>query len=82
MVHQCPRCPLRFDLAPMLADHLARDHGARPELTDALQPPAVRATRSGADAGPADAGPTDADPDGGVEGSGGGEPAGGGPPHA
>lgn len=43
MVLQCPRCPLRFDLAPMLADHLRRDHGASPDQTAHLQPPSVRA---------------------------------------
>ena len=42
MALQCPRCPLRFDLAPMLADHLATDHAAGPEVTDPLLPPAQR----------------------------------------
>ena len=42
MALQCPRCPLRFDLAPMLADHLATDHHVGPEMTDPLQPPAQR----------------------------------------
>ena len=39
---QCPHCPLRFDMAPMLADHLAIDHAVGPEVTDALQPPSRR----------------------------------------
>ena len=42
MAVQCPRCELRFDLKPMLADHLETDHGAEPEVTDALQPPSLR----------------------------------------
>lgn len=42
MALQCPKCPLRFDLKPMLADHLATDHGARPEAVAHLQPPAAR----------------------------------------
>jgi hypothetical protein len=47
VIHQCPRCPLRFDLAPMLADHLITDHGADPAATDALQPPAQRIGQAG-----------------------------------
>lgn len=42
MIRQCPLCPLRFDLAPLLADHLATDHGVDPEQTDHLQPPSRR----------------------------------------
>jgi hypothetical protein len=42
MVMQCPRCPLRFDLAPMLADHLRVDHDFTPDQTGHLQPPATR----------------------------------------
>ncbi|MGI9018411.1 MAG: hypothetical protein ACR2HR_15125 [Euzebya sp.] len=42
MVLQCPRCPLRFDLAPMLADHMSKDHDIGPEVTDHLQPPSRR----------------------------------------
>lgn len=41
-VVQCPRCPLRFDLAPMLADHLRTDHGMDPADTAHLQPAAAR----------------------------------------
>lgn len=42
MVRQCPKCPLRFDLAPMLADHLTRDHGMDPQMVDHLQPASRR----------------------------------------
>lgn len=42
MVKQCPKCPLRFDLAPMLADHLTNDHGVDPDSLAALQPESVR----------------------------------------
>lgn len=43
MALQCPRCELRFDLRPMLADHLRTDHGMTAAQTDHLQPPGVRA---------------------------------------
>lgn len=49
MALQCPRCELRFDLRPMLADHLRTDHGMTPEQTDHLQPPAARAGRQDPD---------------------------------
>lgn len=42
MVKQCPKCPLRFDLAPMLADHLTNDHGVDPETLAVLQPESFR----------------------------------------
>ncbi len=42
MAMQCPKCPLRFDLKPMLADHLRTDHGVSPEATGYLEPPAAR----------------------------------------
>lgn len=63
MAVQCPRCELRFDLAPMLADHLATDHDVAPEMTDALQPPARRIgahppPRDGRDRGEDRDGPT------------------------
>lgn len=47
MVLQCPRCPLRFDLAPMLADHLATDHDVSPEDVGHLRPAAARVGRRG-----------------------------------
>lgn len=46
MIRQCPLCPLRFDLAPMLADHLATDHGVAENETDHLQPPSRRTGRT------------------------------------
>jgi hypothetical protein len=60
MALQCPRCPLRFDLAPMLADHLQTDHALTPEQTQHLQPPALRSgpPPAGERDGPADR-PTD-----------------------
>lgn len=45
MALQCPRCELRFDMAPMLADHMLTDHEVPPEQTDHLQPPSVRIGR-------------------------------------
>lgn len=45
MALQCPRCELRFDMAPMLADHLLTDHDVAPEETDHLQPPSRRIGR-------------------------------------
>ncbi len=63
MAIQCPKCPLRFDLKPMLADHMRTDHGVSPESTGYLEPPAARVglVRPGAapDGAPADA-PADA----------------------
>ncbi len=41
-VLQCPRCELRFELAPLLRDHLERDHGVAPEAVDHLRPPSAR----------------------------------------
>lgn len=48
MVLQCPRCVLRFDLAPMLADHLRTDHDLSFEETVHLQPPSGRVGQDGA----------------------------------
>lgn len=45
MALQCPRCELRFDMAPMLADHLRTDHDLSPEETAHLEPPARRVGR-------------------------------------
>ncbi|HUG85201.1 MAG TPA: hypothetical protein VMM13_11590 [Euzebya sp.] len=45
MALQCPRCELRFDIPPMLADHLVTDHDVPPEQTDHLQPPSARIGR-------------------------------------
>ncbi|WP_108668142.1 hypothetical protein [Euzebya rosea] len=42
MAKQCPKCPLKFDLAPMLADHLRTDHGFEPETLVHLQPESIR----------------------------------------
>lgn len=42
MALQCPRCELRFDLKPMLADHMATDHDFSPESLAYLQPQSVR----------------------------------------
>ena len=42
MAKQCPKCPLKFALAPMLADHLRTDHGFDPETLAHLQPESVR----------------------------------------
>lgn len=42
MALQCPKCDLRFDLRPMLADHLATDHDATAEEVVGLQPEAAR----------------------------------------
>ncbi|MEE8601013.1 hypothetical protein [Euzebya tangerina] len=42
MARQCPHCPLLFDLAPMLADHMARDHDVDADQLHHLQPPSRR----------------------------------------
>ena len=44
VVHTCPRCELRFELAAEVADHLVRDHRFEP---DALQPHFVPAPKAG-----------------------------------
>ena len=44
MVHTCPRCELRFELAAEVADHLVRDHRFEPE---SLQPHFVPAPKAG-----------------------------------
>ena len=46
MALQCPRCELRFDLAPMLADHLSTDHDVDADDVAPLTPPAARVGRS------------------------------------
>lgn len=42
MARQCPHCPLLFDLAPMLADHLATDHAIDEDQLLHLKPAAQR----------------------------------------
>lgn len=44
MVHTCPRCELRFELAAEVTDHLVNDHRFDPE---ALQPHLVPAPKPG-----------------------------------
>lgn len=64
-VVQCPKCPLRFDLKPMLADHLRNDHGMQdPAATASLLPPAARVGLVRAPAPPQPAGPPRDEPSG------------------
>jgi hypothetical protein len=45
VVHTCPRCELRFELAVEVTDHLVRDHRVEPESLERRLVPAPKADR-------------------------------------